>query len=86
MKLNYENLQDKSSLVKSATGLSLKEFDYLLPRFDERWHDYHRRYTFEGKKRQRARKPGKNSTFKCSEDMLIFILYDMTVGFNTPFV
>ena len=76
MKLNYENLQDKSSLLKSATGLSLKEFGYLLPRFDERWHDYNRRYTFEGKKRQRARKPRKNSTFKCSEDMLIFILYD----------
>lgn len=76
MKLNYDLLKSKSNLLKSATGLSLKEFDYLSPSFEERWQDYNRRYTFEGLKRIRAMKPRKNSTFKCTEDMLVFILYD----------
>ena len=76
MKLNYAHLKAKSSLLKSATGLSLKEFDYLLPTFDDRWQAYNIKYTFEGLKRQRASKPRSNSTFKCTQDMLIFILYD----------
>ena len=76
MKLNYVHLKIKSSLLKSATGLNFKEFDYLLPTFEERWQDYNGKYTFEGLKRQRAQSPRKNNTFKCAEDMLIFILYD----------
>lgn len=76
MKLDYKNLKIKSSLIKSATGLSLKEFDYLVPTFEKQWESYISRYTFEGKKRERARKVRVNSTFKCTEDMLILILYD----------
>ncbi len=76
MELNYKTLQGKSSLIKSATGLSLKEFDYLKPTFTEYWDKYITEYTFEGKFRQRARKPRKNSRFKSVEDMLILILYD----------
>ena len=76
MKLNYKTLKVKSSLLKSATGLSFKEFDYLHASFEKRWYAYNQRYTFEGKKRERAHKPRQNSTFKCTEDLLIFILYD----------
>ncbi len=76
MKLNYQKLKAKSSLLKSATGLSLKEFDYLVLSFDRKWSYYISRYTFEGMERQRKRTIRKNSTFKSSEDMLIFILYD----------
>lgn len=76
MKLNYETLKARSSLIKSATGLSLKEFDYLAPSFSSFWEEYISKYTFEGTKRKRARKVRKNSTFKRVEDMLIFILYD----------
>jgi hypothetical protein len=76
MKLNYETLKVKSRLIKSATGLSLKEFDLLVPAFGRGWQRYISRYTFEGKKRQRVRKTRKNSRFKSTEDMLILILYD----------
>lgn len=76
MKLNYQKLKVKSSLIKSATGLNLKEFDYLATPFEKKWESYISRYTFEGKKRVRARTIRVNSTFKCIEDMLIFILYD----------
>ena len=76
MKLNYKTLKARSSLIKSATGLSLEEFDFLVPSFEKRWQKYITVYTFEGKKRQRTRKIRTNSTFKSIEDMLIFILYD----------
>lgn len=76
MKLNYRILKGRSSLIKSATGLSLEEFDFLIPSFEKRWQSYISRYTFEGKKRERTRTIRKNSTFKSIEDMLIFILYD----------
>ncbi len=76
MKLDYKNLKKKSSLLKSATGLSLKEFDFLKPSFEKSWHKYMSQYTFEGLKRQRARTIRVNTTFKCTEDMMIFILYD----------
>jgi len=76
MKLNYQTLKVKSSLIKSATGLSLKEFDFLVEPFKKEWENHIGRYTFEGKKRERARTVRKNSTFKSTEDMLIFILYD----------
>lgn len=76
MKLNYKKLKGKSSLIKSATGLSLKEFDCLVPTFEISWNSYISKYTFEGKKRNRSRTVRKNSRFKCVEDMLIFILYD----------
>ena len=76
MKINYQTLKTKSSLIKSATGLSLKEFDFLVIPFQKQWENHMSRYTFEGKKRKRARTVRKNSTFPCVEDMLIFILYD----------
>jgi hypothetical protein len=76
MKLNYHKLKVKSSLIKSATGLSLQEFDFLVLPFYKNWEQYILRYTLEGKKRQRTRAIRKNNTFKTAEDMLIFILYD----------
>ena len=76
MELSYKNLKVKSSLIKSATGLTLKEFDYLTPTFEESWEKFIDKYTFEGKPRTRMRAIRKNSTFKCTEDMMIFILYD----------
>jgi hypothetical protein len=76
MKLNYDNLIQKTSRFKSATGLSKEEFDYLVPVFEMEWDRLIENYTFEGKPRVRKRKVRKNNTFKSVPDMLIFILYD----------
>ena len=76
MKLSYENLKAKSSLIKSATGLNLKEFDYLIPSFEQAWEKRITYHTFEGMPRIRKRTVRQNSTFKSVEDMMIFILYD----------
>lgn len=76
MKLSYNKLKGKSNLLKSATGLNLKEFDYLKPTFERSWKHYITNHTFEGKPRIRGRTVRKNSTFKTIEDMMIFVLYD----------
>ena len=75
MKLRYKNLIKQSRLLKTVTGLNQKEFDILKNPFEQQWEQYMSRYTFEGKKRNRKRKVRTNSTFKCTEDMMIFILY-----------
>ena len=76
MKLNYASLQVKNSLLKSSTGLGVKEFLILLPSFEKAWNTYNSRYTLEGLERQRICTVRKNNRFKCVEDMLVFILYD----------
>lgn len=76
MKLSYQNLTKNSRLIKTATGLRLKEFDYLAKQFEKEWQKYIEAYTFEGKPRMRKRKARKNNTFQCIEDKLIFILHD----------
>ena len=76
MKLNYASLQVKNSLLKSSTGLGIKEFLILLPAFEKAWNSYNTRYTLEGLDRQRRCTTRKNNRFKSVEDMLVFILYD----------
>ena len=76
MILTYNNLSKKPANLKSATGLSKKEFDFLHPTFDSEWESYISCYTFEGKLRQRSRGYRKDNTFKSSRDMLVFVLYD----------
>jgi hypothetical protein len=76
MELSYNNLKAKSSLVKSATGLSKPEFEYLLPVFEQEWKEYISLYTIEGRPRIRKSKGRKNNTFKSVADMQVFILYD----------
>ena len=76
MNLRYKKLKSKPRLLKSATGLKAQDFEYLVPVFKQEWDIYISKYTFEVKTRIRKRTVKKNSTFKCEEDMLIFILYD----------
>lgn len=64
MKLNHKKLKEKSSLIKLSTGLSLNEFDSLVPTFEISWNNHISKYTFEGKKRSRSRRVQKNSKFK----------------------
>jgi len=75
MKLRYKNLLKKPRLLKTVTGLTQTEFEILKTPFEKQWEQFISQYTFEGKKRKRKRKVRTNSTFKCTEDMLIYILY-----------
>jgi len=75
MKLSYTNLK-KRKVIKSSTGLTLDEFEYLKPSFELEWENRMRNFTFDGLPRKRSRKFRKNSTFPAIEDMMVFILYE----------
>lgn len=93
MKLNYTTLKSRPRLLKAATGIGQKEFAMLTDPFTQAWEVRQRKYTLEGKVRQRGAGQRKNNTFKCTEDLMIFILHHykanptqemMGLTFNLP--
>ena len=75
MELRYKNLKKYPRLIRAVTGLRLKEFEILKEPFEQEWNKYMKQYTFEGARRERKRTVRQNSTFKCIEDKMIFILH-----------
>lgn len=75
MEKRYKNLKKYPRLLRAVTGLRLKEFEVLKEPFEQQWNKYMDQYTFEGKPRERKRKTRVNSTFSCTEDMMLFILH-----------
>jgi hypothetical protein len=51
--LSYANLQTKPRISRSLTGLSLSEFEKLLPSFEQSWQDYLYRNAINRSDRQR---------------------------------
>ena len=73
--LSYDKLKDKPRDFLAATGLTLAEFESLLPLFQTA---YERPYppdrTYEGKARQRRTGGGAKGTLPSLADKLLFIL------------
>jgi hypothetical protein len=73
--LSYNKLKDRSRDFLAATGLTLDEFQQLLPAFQSA---YEQRYPYEltrtGKPRQRRRGGGAKGVLQHFEDKLLFIL------------
>lgn len=73
--LTYDKLKDKPRELLAATGLTLAEFERLLPTFQ---HTYETTYppelTYEGKTRQRSAGGGAKGTLPSFADKLVFIL------------
>jgi Helix-turn-helix of DDE superfamily endonuclease/DDE superfamily endonuclease len=73
--LSYNTLKDRPRDFLAATGLTLDEFQQLLPPFQ---HAYAQRYPYEltrtGKPRQRRRGGGAKGSLQRFEDKLLFIL------------
>ena len=73
--LSYDKLKDKPREFLAATGLTLAEFERLLPPFQAA---YERTYppdlTYEGKARQRGAGGGAKGTLPSVADKLLFIL------------
>jgi DDE superfamily endonuclease len=73
--LSYDKLKDKPRDFLAATGLTLAEFESLLPLFQTA---YERPYppdrTYEGKARQRRTGGGAKGTLPSFADKLLFIL------------
>ena len=73
--LSYETLKDKPREFLAATGLTLAEFERLLPAFQVAYdHQYPPERTYEGKVRQRRAGGGAKGTLPSCEDKLLFIL------------
>jgi hypothetical protein len=73
--LSYYKLKDKPREFLAATGLTLAEFEHLLPAFQVAYeHQYPSDLTYEGKVRQRRAGGGAKGTLPSFEDKLLFIL------------
>ena len=73
--LSYDKLKAKPREFLAATGLTLAEFEALLPVFQIAYeHTYPPDRTYEGKARQRRAGAGAPGTLPSFADKLLFIL------------
>jgi len=77
MKLTYKKIKDKPEVLISLTTLRREEFEVLSEFFEQSWQEYMRRYTLEGKPRNRSASIRSNTTLRTAEDRLLFILYHL---------
>lgn len=72
--LSYEKLKTKARIFRSLTGLSLSEFEKLLPSFEQAWQDYLCREYIHRDDRKRRYGGGRKAELKDHRDKLLFIL------------
>jgi hypothetical protein len=72
--LNYQSLQNKPRIFQSLTGMSLHEFEQLLPAFEQAWEAYVVEHHIQGKTRKRSYGGGRPGQLKAECDKLLFIL------------
>lgn len=73
--LSYDKLKDKPRAFLAATGLTLTEFESLLPVFQTAYEcTYPPERTYEGKARQRSAGGGAKGTLPSFADKLLFIV------------
>ena len=74
--MNYQKLRNRPAQFQSVTSLTVEEFDYLLSSFSDKWRNYYKVYTIEGKRRKSPlSNPLKNTkTLPTVSDKLFFIL------------
>jgi Helix-turn-helix of DDE superfamily endonuclease/DDE superfamily endonuclease len=73
MKITYAQLQGKSRILQSLTGLNQQEFEILLTSFEHAWERFVTE-TFQHKRRSRAYGAGRTAQLKTNSDKLLFIL------------
>lgn len=73
MKLSYEELQTRPRILQSLTGLSLKEFEALLPSFERSWNSLVGAQ-FRGQARKRGLGGGRKARLAKLEDKQLFVL------------
>jgi hypothetical protein len=83
--LRYQDLKKKPKDLLAATGLTVEEFEALLPVFAETYEiNCPTDQTVERKPRQRRRGGGGKATLRATEDKLLFILvYEKTYPLQT---
>ncbi len=73
--LRYHDIHDNDTEFLAMTGLTVHEFNQLLPFFHACFEEHLQTNTIDGYERQNRRYTAyRNRTFPTSEDMLLFIL------------
>ena len=73
--LSYAKLQSKPRVFRSLTGITLSEFETLLPSFEQAWQDYIYTNYIAREERQRSYGGGRKAELKDLRDKLLFILF-----------
>ena len=72
--IQYDKIKTRPVQFVSITGLTLEDFNFLLPHFKAEWDEYNDHFTFTGKLRQRRTFTRKDSILPRMEDKLMFLL------------
>lgn len=72
--LSYRTIQNKPHVFQSLTGLTVEEFEQLLPPFEQAWIAYVEEHHIQNKPRQRQYGGGRKSQLNAIADKLLFIL------------
>lgn len=74
--MDYSNIRQRTRQFESVTGLTIEEFDQLLPVFCGKWRNFYRIHTIEGKKRKAPMMDPdkKTKSLPSVEEKLFFIL------------
>jgi hypothetical protein len=72
--MQYDKLRKNAPQLLSLTGLTVSEFEALLPVFKQHWDGYCSHYTIFGKLRERISYSRKKSKLPKIEDKQLFIL------------
>lgn len=77
MRLTYRMVKNKSKVLISLTTLRREEFEQLSDFLEQSWQKYIKRFTLEGKPRDRLSNVRTNTVLRTAEDRLLFILYHL---------
>lgn len=72
--MEYSKIKNKPKVLISLTSLTCIEFEQFCKMFTLSLNYKLKYYTLEGKIRQRSFKARRNSIFKSTEEMLLFVL------------
>jgi len=72
--MRYDKVRKNEAQMLSLTGLTVLEFEALLPSFQYHWDEYYTRYTLQGKLRERISYGRKTGKLPMIGDKLLFIL------------
>lgn len=73
--LCYQKLKHKPRILKSLTGLSVKEFETLLSSFEIAWQRYVQQTFIDRKQRKRNFGAGRKAELESNADKQLFILF-----------
>lgn len=73
--LSYAKLQNKPRIFRSLSGLTVCEFEKLLPSFEQAWQDYLDREYIKRQGRKRRYGGGRKAELQMLADKLLFILF-----------